>query len=146
MVKQKQGGDFLLEFKKYHLSRVITVQEIESADYIQGIYISERFNTHQDAWELCVCLNGEAEVATDHQQFTLSKGQLYLILPKKPHKVSALTENSSVFIVSFTCTNGGNLLPLTGAPLQTEEQQVYYFHQMKQFHLIKYHLKILKML
>ena len=122
----------MIEYKKHHLARMITVQEINSADYVQGVLPSTHFHAHQDAWELCACLEGEMEVVSDQRKFTLSGGQLLLIHPAKSPAVSVYRENSSAFVVSFTCTNSGNLLPLVGGPLQADEQQTHFFLQMIQ--------------
>jgi AraC-like DNA-binding protein len=120
----------VIEYKKHRLSRVIAVQEIESADYVRGIRPATCSHAHGEAWEICVCLDGETIVDFEHEAVTLPAGQLLLIQPGKRHGVSVYREDSAAFVVSFTCTNGANLFPLVGSPLEVGENQTDLFRWM----------------
>lgn len=120
----------MIEYEKHRLSRVITVQEIESADYVRGVCPATCSHAHGEAWELCVCLAGETIVAFEQESVILPAGQLLLIQPGKCHGVSVYREDSSAFVVSFTCTNGANLFPLVRSPLEVGENQTDLFQRM----------------
>jgi len=122
----------MIEYKKHTLSRLVTVLEIVSADYIRGIRPATYRHAHQEAWELCTCLEGTVCVVRSDKQILLSPGQSLFIRPGTLHCVSAAEETSDVFVISFTCTNDENLLPLQSIVLSAGESQVTLIEKMKE--------------
>ena len=120
----------MINYEKYRLSRIVTVQEIESADYVRGIHPSSHNHFHEEAWELVVCMQGEVTVMRDYQQFLLSEGQILFIQPGLNHDVAMHSKEASAFAVSFTCTNSENLRPLQDAVITTDEAQLDLFRNM----------------
>ena len=120
----------MINYEKYRLSRIVTVQEIESADYVKGLHPSTHDHFHEEAWELCVCLQGEITVIRDYRQFKLATGQILFIQPGLNHDVSVYKKDSSAFVVSFTCTNSEHLRPLQDAVITAEEAQLDMFQKM----------------
>jgi len=120
----------LINYEKYRLSRVITVQEIESADYVKGLHPSAMYHSHEEAWELCVCMEGETVVLRDNQQYLLSPGQILLIQPGQGHDISIFDKEASAFVVSFTCSNSENLRPLRDPVLTSDENALDLFRSM----------------
>jgi len=120
----------MINYEKYRLSRIVSVLEIVSADYVKGLHPSNHYHTHKDAWELCVCLDGETVVIRDYTQYILSSGQILLIQPGVGHDISIFKHGSSAFIVSFTCTNSDNLRPLRDAAIRAEDTQLELFQNM----------------
>ena len=120
----------MIHYEKYRLSRIVTVQEIVSADYVKGLHPSTQYHAHKDAWELCVCLEGETVVIRDLTQYMLSPGQILLIQPSVGHDISIFQKGSSAFVVSFTCNNSDHLRPLRDAVIQADEPQLELFQNM----------------
>ena len=120
----------MINYEKYRLSRIVSVQEIVSADYVKGLHPSSMYHSHDEAWELCVCLAGETVVIRDCTQYMLSPGQILLIQPGVGHDISIFSNTSSAFIVSFTCTNSDHLRPLRDAVIKAEKPQLELFQNM----------------
>jgi len=121
----------LIEYKKHQLSRLVSVKEIVSADFIQGILCPSYCHDHQDAWEMCTCLEGEVSVIRDGSQVVLHSGQTLFIKPGMMHSVSVRTAASDVFVISFTCTNDESLLPLQSSALPVTETHIPLLENMK---------------
>jgi len=120
----------MIEYKKHQLSRLVTVLEIVSADHVRGIRPATHFHTHQEAWELCTCLKGAVTVVRDYRQLAIHAGQSLFIRPGVQHSVSVEEADSDVFVISFTCTNDENLLPLQSSLLPVNEAQVMLLENM----------------
>ena len=90
-------------FEEHPLSRIVTIQAIVSADLINGLEPNDLDHAHQDAWELCVCLDGSTLVSKDGRDLTLQPGQALFVQPGISHCISTMQKTSSAFIVSFTC-------------------------------------------
>ena len=58
-MEQTKTDKLQLAYTKYPLSRIVSVQEIVSADYVRGNKLSVWHHVHQEAWELCFCMRGE---------------------------------------------------------------------------------------
>ena len=102
----------MINYEKYRLSRIVTVQEIVSADYVEDyLPIAPRHN-HAEAWEIAVCLRGEASILRESVYVSLSAGEIILIPPGMYHDVVISKTDTAVFAVSFTCTNSEHLRPL----------------------------------
>lgn len=102
----------MINYEKYHLSRIVTVQEIVSADYVKDyLPIAPRHN-HTEAWELVVCLSGDASVLRNGIYVPLSASEIILIPPGMYHDIVVNKTGTAVFAVSFTCTNSEYLRPL----------------------------------
>lgn len=99
-------------YEKYKLSRLITVQEIVSADLMPLPRKQSLRHTHAEAWELCCCITGAMQVEREKQIISLAAGQFLLLPPGVEHAPSNLNEESLSLVVSFTCTNADHLRPL----------------------------------
>lgn len=110
-----------IQFEKYWLSRIISVQAIVSADYIKGCHEAVRIHTHQDAWELILCLRGSVLVTHNQSLFTLGQQQLILIQPGCPHDLEVDDPNAKTFVLSFVCSNDNYLLSLQNTVLQATD-------------------------
>lgn len=93
----------IIEYNKYKLSRIIAIQELVSADYIEGCFAGRNYHLHSDAWELVYCSNGSAEVITGDTTITLSEAQMYLIHPGTLHDINTNDQSARILVVSFTC-------------------------------------------
>ena len=102
----------MINYEKYRLSRIVTVQEIVSADYVEDYLPIAPRHTHAEAWEIAVCLSGEASVLRSTVYVPLSVGEVILIPPGMYHDIIVNQEGACVFAVSFTCTNSEHLRPL----------------------------------
>lgn len=96
----------ITNYEKYRLSRLVCVNEIVSADYVQGDLFPSP-HTHQDAWELCCCIGGQALVYYGKQIVTLHTGEAFFVPPGVPHTVVLeASSKNTIFVVSFTCADG----------------------------------------
>lgn len=120
----------MINYEKYRLSRIVTVQEIESADYVKGTHPSTHDHFHEEAWELAVCMEGDIIVLRDYRQYRLTAGQILFIQPGLHHDLSMNNRDSSAFVVSFTCSNSEHLRPLLDAVITAEEAQLDLFRKM----------------
>lgn len=93
----------MIEYEKYPLSRLVDVQEIVSADYMTGVHPAISRHAHQEAWELCCCMEGEMFVLKDEQKIPLVRGEIALVQPGIKHNVLVERKDTVSFIISFTC-------------------------------------------
>ena len=119
-----------IQYEKYRLSRIVSVQEIESADYVKGFHPASHYHFHEEAWELVVCMDGETEVNRDNHHYKLGVGQIIFIQPGLYHDVSMHDPKAAAFAVSFTCTNSEHLRPLLDAGITADEAQLDLFRKM----------------
>ena len=120
----------MINYEKYRLSRIVTVQEIVSADYVIGLHPSTQYHAHKDAWELCVCLDGETVAIRNNRQYLLAPGHILFIQPGQGHDISIFKNASSAFVVSFTCSNSEYLRPLLDSVLIADDTQLELFRNM----------------
>ena len=99
-------------YEKYKLSRIVTVQEIVSADLMRVPRKKSLRHTHAEAWELCCCVKGQMEVERDDMRTLLQEGEVLLISPGVEHAPNTGQEEDIALVVSFTCTNTEHLRPL----------------------------------
>ena len=115
-----------IKYEPYRMSRQITIQELVSADYIQGLHPFMMDHSHQQAWELCACLEGQLQVMKGSKVIPLDAGNLMLIQPGIHHDIASEDRKLAAFIVSFTCS-GEDLRPLqeTVLPFQDEQNALF---------------------
>ena len=137
-------------YEKYPLSHVISVQEIVSANKVFGPYLNGCIHMHQDAWEVCCCLQGNVQVIKGSQIYKLDEGQVLFIPPERRHVLSIQDKDTVVFVVSFTCssaellrplqdgvvTAGGKLLPILENLM--EELSLCFLQRADRLHLIHF--------
>lgn len=99
-------------YEKYKLSRIITVQEIVSADLMRVPRKKSLRHTHAEAWELCCCIKGQMEVERDETVTLMEEGEVLLISPGVEHAPATKRKGDVALVVSFTCTNTEHLRPL----------------------------------
>lgn len=96
----------ITQYEKYRLSRLVCVNEIVSADYVQGD-LAPTPHTHRDAWELICCVGGQLSVGYGRHLIPLQMGQAFFVPPGMNHCVMLdQDEENKSFVVSFTCADG----------------------------------------
>lgn len=113
-----------INYEKYWLSRIISVQAIVSADYRQKYLYSGTKHIHQDAWELIMCLTGSICLFNGESNIALKQGQLILIQPGLSHCLVSCDEESSTFILSFVCNNDSYLFSLQNRIIQAQDSSL----------------------
>ena len=116
-------------YENYSLTRTISIREIVTADYITGILPGASVHTHPDAWELCCCLDGEAELVKDFHNIVLEKGNIALVQPDTPHDIVVRSKKTSTFVISFTCS-GEQLRTLQDSIVTFDNKQLELFYQI----------------
>lgn len=113
-----------INYEKYWLSRIISVQAIVSADYMQGHLNGGNEHIHQDAWELVLCLKDNVSIHTGNDDVTLTQRQLILIQPGLSHCLISCDENANTFVLSFTCNNDSYLFSLRNRIIEAKESSL----------------------
>ena len=96
----------ITQYEKYRLSRLVCVNEIVSADYVQSD-LPPSPHSHQDAWEMGCCISGQASVYYGKHIVTLQAGEVFFVPPGVNHAfILDEGNNNAAFIISFTCADG----------------------------------------
>jgi len=119
----------VIHYEKYRLSRLITVQELVSADYLQGVHLAAEEHVHKDAWELCVCMEGQLLVMKNRRCVLIDPGEIALIQPGTIHGIGSDRKETTAFIVSFT-GGGEHLRSLQDSIVAASEEQLQLFSRM----------------
>ena len=90
-------------YEIYRLTRVVSIYAIVSADFVSGIYTNHSVHNHEQAWELCYCITGEAVISYNNSSLTLQQGQCLLIPPGIYHNINLHSPNKQALLISFTC-------------------------------------------
>ena len=107
----------MIRYEKYWLRRIISVQAVVSADYVEGCMTAIHDHTHQDAWELVYVCAGNVEVRKDHETVLLGTDQMILLCPGIHHDLQIDDKNAKTFVLSFVCSNNAYLLSVQNTVL-----------------------------
>lgn len=120
----------ITNYEKYRLSRLVCVNEIVSADYVQGD-LPPSPHSHKDAWEMTCCISGQASVCYGKQLIPLQAGEAFFVPPGVNHAAVLEDEGeNTIFVVSFTCADGpikllrNRTLQITDSQKQIMDQTV----------------------
>ena len=91
-----------MNYEGYHLSRAIAIRELVTADYLTGAHPNTSTHAHEDAWELCCCLEGDLTLCKRGKRLHLKKGDIALVQPQTPHDILVRQKSSANFVISFT--------------------------------------------
>lgn len=116
-------------YETYRLTRIVSIYAIVSADYVSGIYTNHSVHNHEQAWELCYCINGEATICYNHSYLTLQQGQCLLIPPNTYHNINLRSPSYQAFVISFTCMDA-YLTMLREQTVATSPRQQQQFQQI----------------
>jgi len=119
----------MLQYEKYPLSRLISIQEIVSADYLLGVHPAVSRHAHQDAWELCCCMKGQVTVLKDTLSVPLAEGEITLIQPGTQHNILVEDKTAQTFVISFTCVSK-HLRTLQNTVISADEDLLSLFRKM----------------
>lgn len=112
----------MIHYETYRLSRLITIQELVSADYFKGLHPATQNHAHQEAWEMCVCMEGQLLVITNNRYTLLNSGEILLIQPGVLHDIASDCKDATAFVISFTCY-GENLRLLQDTIIQLGDNE-----------------------
>lgn len=115
----------ITQYEKYRLSRVVCVNEIVSADYVQGD-LPPTPHAHQDAWEMGCCIAGHASVYYGKRVVPLQEGEVFFVPPGVSHSfmMEEGTDNTA-FVISFTCADGAiKLLRCRTLQMSQDQKQI----------------------
>lgn len=111
----------MIRYEKYWLRRIISVQAVVSADYVEGCMTAMYDHTHQDAWELVYVCAGNVEVRKDHETISLGENQMILLCPGIHHDLQIDDKNAKTFVLSFVCSNNAYLLSVQNTALDAPD-------------------------
>lgn len=107
----------MIRYEKYWLRRIISVQAVESADYVEGRMSAMHDHTHQDAWELVYVCDGQVAVWKNNEVLSMKKDQMLLLRPGIHHDLQIDDADAKTFVMSFSCSNDGYLLSVQNTVL-----------------------------
>lgn len=110
----------MIKYEKYWLSRIISVQAVVSADYIEGCFPARHDHFHQDAWELIFVSKGTVSVRKGKKMVSLTENQLILVQPGVNHDLQIDDPGAKTFVLAFVCSNDSYLFSLQSTILQAE--------------------------
>ena len=120
----------MINYEKYWLSRIISVQAVVSADYIEGRFPAKYYHAHQSAWELIFALSGIVEVKKDGATVSLAQNQMILLSPGIHHDIQIDDPGAKIFVLSFACSNDSYLLSVQNIPLDAEASMIPFVESM----------------
>lgn len=94
-----------MEFQKYQMSRMLSVRRLSTAHFLSRIRNYETPVHKHNAWEFVFCEHGCVEALNDTQWYTLRDGDLLFHAPKLNHCVRVGEQETTLFIMSFVCSN-----------------------------------------
>lgn len=110
-----------VQYEKYWLSRIVSVQAIVSADFVQGRNPGTYHHMHADAWEMLICMNKNAYVIKDNDTVTMSAGDILFVPPGITHALITEDDGAETFVVSFICSNDEYLRSLQDGFFRAKE-------------------------
>ena len=116
-------------YEGYHLSRAIAIRELVTADYLTGPHPKTHTHAHQDAWELCCCLDGDMVLYKHDKRFSLKRGDIALVQPQAPHDILVRQKSSANFVISFTYS-GDHLRSIQDSIITFTDEQLRLFQKI----------------
>ncbi|MBP3633441.1 MAG: AraC family transcriptional regulator [Oscillospiraceae bacterium] len=113
----------------YRLSRAISIKELVTADYLTGPHPNTSLHSHEDAWELCCCLEGEMTLYKNGKKRSLKKGNIALVQPEISHGILVRQKSAVVFVISFTCS-GEQLRSVQDSVMTFTDDQLRLFYKI----------------
>lgn len=110
-----------VQYEKYWLSRIVSVQAIVSADLVQGGQSGSYYHAHSDAWEMLICLNKSVKVVKDQDTMPMSEGDILFICPGVSHALLTEDEEAETFVLSFICSSDHYLYSLQNGSFRAKE-------------------------
>ena len=111
----------MIRYEKYWLRRIISVQAVVSADYVEGCMRAMHDHTHQDAWELVYVCAGNVQVRKAQETISLSENQMILLCPGIHHDLQIDDPEAKIFVLSFVCSNNAYLLSVQNTVQNAQE-------------------------
>ncbi len=119
---------FLLSYSKYPLKRVLTIDEIVTADYVTGkVFDTPHF--HENAVELIYCISGSFTVFRDGIPVTMQSRDVLLVTPGMMHEVRSEKPDNVLFVISFHCASN-YLSILYNARFTVSDRQEEWFREI----------------
>lgn len=110
----------MIKYEKYWLRRIISVQAVVSADYVEGRFAAMNDHSHQDAWELIYVCAGQVGVRKGNETELLEQDQMVLLCPGIRHDLQIEDPEAKTFVLSFVCSNDSYLLSVQNAVLNAD--------------------------
>jgi len=118
-----------MNYEGYRLSRAIAIRELVTADYLTGAHPNTSTHSHEDAWELCCCLEGDLTLYKQGKRLNLKKGDIALVQPQTPHDILVRQKSSANFVISFTYS-GDHLRSIQDSIMTFTPEQLRLFHKI----------------
>ena len=118
-----------MNYEGYRLSRAIAIRELVTADYLTGAHPNTSTHAHEDAWELCCCLEGDLTLYKHGKRLNLKKGDIALVQPQTPHDILVKQKSSANFVISFTYS-GDHLRSIQDSIMTFTPEQLRLFHKI----------------
>ena len=111
-----------LEFRKYQMTRLLSVRKLSTAHFLPKIQDYETPVHHHNTWEFVFCEHGSVSVLDDSRWYTLHDNEIIFHGPNINHCVRVGHEETTLFLMSFVCSSKMMKL-LHGALLRVNNDQ-----------------------
>lgn len=118
-----------MNYEGYRLSRAIAIRELVTADYVTGPHPTTFDHSHEDAWELCCCLEGGLTLLKEEKRLSLKKGDIALVQPQATHGVLISQKSAAAFVISFTYS-GDHLRSIQDSVITFSSEQLRLFQKI----------------
>lgn len=122
----------MVQYASHPLSQPITVQAIESADYISNNTVEDEFHVHTSAWEMCCCLQGELLMQQTDAQWVLHAGNVLFLPPQTSHKISIRDKHAAAFVISFASSGDHHLRLLQNTVVSASGSLLMILHSIRE--------------
>ena len=94
-----------LSFHRYRMNRLVSVRQLSSVHYFADIqYYDTPVHSHS-TWEFVYCDSGRVTVWDDDRRIALEDGEIAFHQTGVPHHIHVGGTPTTMFLVSFACTN-----------------------------------------
>lgn len=94
-----------LVFHRYKMNRLLSVRQLSTVHYFSGARLYDTPAHSHNTWEFVYCEKGHVTVWDDVRRIELNDGEITFHQPGIPHHIHVGETPTTMFLLSFACTN-----------------------------------------
>ena len=94
-----------LRFHRYKMDRLVSVRQLSSAHYFEDMQFYDTPVHSHSTWEFVYCDKGHVSVWDDTRLMELGPGEIAFHQTNTPHHIHVGKTPTTMFLLSFACTN-----------------------------------------
>ena len=94
-----------LEFRKYQMSRMLSVRKLSTAHFLPKIQDYETLVHRHNSWEFVFCEHGAVEVFNGSEHCPIGENQIIFHPPNLDHHIRVGGTEPTLFVMSCVCTS-----------------------------------------